>query len=78
MALHIDKLQTEEADALAMKLDGPAYDTCAGLSTTAHASAASIKAALRKAYGKSQTAAWTDLLNSTFYLRNLSMCVQNA
>ena len=66
MAVQIDKLQEEEADALAMKLDGPAYDTWTKLSRSVQSQAAAIKTALRKAYGKSRTVAWSDLMNSTF------------
>ena len=64
IAVCIDKLQSEETDALAIKLDGPAYDMWAGLNSTAQTRAESIKIALIKAYGKCQIAAWTDLLNS--------------
>ena len=63
MAIRIDRLQEEEADALALKLDGPAYDTWAGLSPLAQAEAEEIKAALRKAYGKSRTDAWMGLMS---------------
>ena len=63
MAVRIDGLQTGEADALALKLDGAAYDTWNGLSQTEQGDASKIKQALRRAYGKDRIEAWTDLLS---------------
>ena len=46
MAVRIDKLSDDEADGLALKLNGP------GLTASEKTSAVSIKDALREAYGK--------------------------
>ena len=58
LAIRLDGKQSEEADLLAMRLDGVAYDMWKGLNAADQASAETVKAALRRVYGKSRMAAW--------------------
>ncbi len=62
MAVRIDKIEEVAADAMALKLEGAAYDTWNGLSVCDQGDIDKIKQALRKAYGKCRTEAWTELL----------------
>ena len=59
MALRIDQVPAElQADALAMNLEGAAYDAWKGLSTEKKKDVASIKAAFRSVFGLRRMAAW--------------------
>lgn len=59
MALRIDELPEEKhADAIAMNLSGPAYDTWKNMAAAQQTDATAIKAALRGVFGLRRMDAW--------------------
>lgn len=67
LAVTIDEEGQHEPQQLAMRLDGAAYDTWAGLSKEDQSNADVIKAALRKAYGMSRADAWSAAMHTTIF-----------
>ena len=53
VAIWLDNEEEDEADHLVMRLEGPAYDTWRGLSSTEQSDAKAIKSALQRVFGKS-------------------------